>query len=172
MRIRVALPEDAEAIERIRIRGWQVAYRHVFPPDALDALPVDASRWRTWLAAVFEHGQSCLVAEDAGILVGWATFGPARDPDDRYGELHGLYVDPERWGRGAGRLLLECAEEELARRWDEAVLWTLEHNPRTRRFYEANGWTLSGLTSTFERFGVKAPIVRYGKRLSKTASRS
>ena len=135
-------------------------------------MPVDSSRWRAWLAAGFEHGQACIVAEDAEGVVGWATFGPARDPDDRYGELHGLYVDPDRWGRGAGRALLERAEMELARTWDEAVLWTLDDNARTRRFYEANGWRFDGITGVLERFGVKAAIVHYAKRLSKSASRS
>jgi GNAT superfamily N-acetyltransferase len=172
VRIRVAKPEDAEALERIRIRGWQVGYRHVFPPDQLDALPVDASRWRESLVAGFERGQACVVAEEEDSVVGWATFGPARDADNRYGELRGLYVDPDRWGRGAGRALLERAESELARTWDDAMLWTLEDNPRTRRFYEANGWSFDGVTSVFEYLGVKAPIVHYTKRLSKSASRS
>ena len=172
MRIRPATADDSEALERIRVRGWQVAYRHVFPPGELDAMPVDSSRWCAWLETGFEHGQACIVAEEDESVVGWATFGPARDPEDRYGELHGLYVDPEQWGRGTGRSLLERAELELAQTWDEAVLWTLEDNPPTRRFYEANGWHVDGMTGVFERFGVKAPIVHYAKRLSKSASRS
>ena len=40
-------------------------------------------------------------------VVGWATFGPARDADNRYGELRGLYVDPDRWEREVARFLLE-----------------------------------------------------------------
>ena len=28
-----ATPDDAEAIERIRVRGWQVGYRHLYPPE-------------------------------------------------------------------------------------------------------------------------------------------
>jgi GNAT superfamily N-acetyltransferase len=172
MRLRPATPDDADALERIRIRGWQVAYRHVFPCAELDAMPIDSSRWREWLTAGFEHGHACVVAEDDGSVVGWATFGFALDPDDRYGELRGLYVDPDRWGRGAGRALLEHAETELARSWDEALLWTLEDNPRTRRFYEAAGWRFDGTTGVLEKYGVKAPIVHYVKRLRRSASRS
>jgi len=167
--IRAALPEDAEAIERIRIRGWQVGYRHVFPPGELDALPVDSSRWVEWLRNGFEHGQACVVAEDARGILGWATFGPARDPENRLGELHGLYVDPGRWGEGAGRALLARAEADLALTWADAVLWTLADNPRTRRFYEAAGWQADGTTGSFDRLGVRAPIVRYAKRLAARA---
>jgi ribosomal protein S18 acetylase RimI-like enzyme len=170
VRIRVAKPEDAEAIERARIHAWRVAYRHVFPPDELDALPVDWSRWTEWLARP-EPGHACFVALADDQLLGWATVGPSAFPE-RYGELHGLYVDPECWGRGAGRALLARGEEKLAATWDEAILWTLEDNPRTRRFYEAAGWQVDGTTGTFERFGVRAPVVRYVKRLRSSASRS
>jgi GNAT superfamily N-acetyltransferase len=169
MRIRLASPSDAEAIERIRIRGWQVAYRHVFPPDELDRLPVDWSRWAHTLAHP-EPGFTCFVAEEDGALLGWTTVGPATDRD-AFGEVHGLYVDPERWARGAGRGLLERGEAELARTWRHGVLWTLEDNPRTRRFYEAAGWRLDGLTSVFDRLGVKAPMVHYVKRLRSSTSR-
>src|SRR5207248_11162399 len=91
---------------------------------------------------------------------------------DRCGELDGDDFDPDRWGEGAGRALNARGEDELAETWDEAILWTLEDNPRTRRFYEAAGWRLDGTTGSFERLGVSAAIVRYAKPLSKSASRS
>jgi len=169
--IRRGAYDDAEGIERVRIRGWQVGYRHVFPADRLDALELDWSRWAESLREP-EPGYDCFVAEDDGRVVGFATIGPARDPENRYGELWGLYVDPDYWARGIGRALLVRAESELARTWDEAVLWTLEDNPRTRRFYEAAGWRLDGVTGVFDRLGVKAPIVHYAKRLSRATSRS
>jgi hypothetical protein len=34
--------------------------------------------------------------------------------------------------------------EWLRERWDEAVLWVAEENPRARRFYEHGGWALDG----------------------------
>jgi len=172
MQLRAATVADAEQLERIRVRAWQVGYRHVFPAEALDAMPVDARRWVESLTHGFEDGQTCVVAEDERGVLGWATFGSARDPEDRYGEVRGLYVDPDRWGLGAGRALLARAESELARRWDEAVLWTLADNPRTRRFYEANGWRADRVTSVFESHGVVAAIVHYAKPLSSAASRS
>ncbi len=171
MEIRLALADDADAIERIRIRGWQTAYRHVFPPEKLDALAVDAGRWR---ASLGDPGSpfTCLVGEEAGRVVGWITVGPAREARRARGEVLGLYVDPGHWGRGAGRALLERGERELARSWDDAVLWTLADNPRTRRFYEANGWRPDGGTGVLERLGVAARVVRYRKRLRTRASSS
>ena len=163
MEIRHATLNDAESMERIRVRGWQTAYRHVFPVEELDRMTVDSSRWLEWLADL-PAGYAAFVAEADGGLLGWATIGPSAFPD-RFGELHGLYVDPDQWSRGAGRALLARGEEELALTWADAVLWTLADNPRTRRFYEAAGWRTDGTTGTFERMGVKAPIVRYAKQL-------
>jgi GNAT superfamily N-acetyltransferase len=170
MRLRRARVADAEAIERIRVRCWQTAYRNVFPPEELDAMVVDASRWRRWLAEDFEHGQTCFVAEDANGVLGWVTTGPSGIPE--LGELHGLYVDPDSWGHGAGRALLARGEAELAATWGDAILWTLEDNPRTRRFYESAGWRVDGTTGSLAFFGVEAPVVRYAKRLSSSTSRS
>jgi GNAT superfamily N-acetyltransferase len=170
MKVRPAVPADAEAIERIRIRGWQAAYRHVFPPEELDGLPIDWTRWRASLERP-EPGHATFVADASGCVHGWATIGPS-SLTDRCGELRGLYVDPERWSRGVGRTLLARAEAELGRNWDQAVLWTLEDNPRTRLFYEAAGWHTDGETGTLERLGVAAPVVRYVKRLSSSTSRS
>jgi hypothetical protein len=72
MHIRLAVADDAEAIERIRIRAWQTAYRHVFPPEQLDAMPLDWSRWVETLSAP-ETGWACFVCEAGGRVVGWAV---------------------------------------------------------------------------------------------------
>lgn len=170
MRLRGARTDDAEAIERIRVRGWQAGYRQVFPPADLDAMAVDWSRWTERLSHP-EPGHACLVAEDDQGLLGWATIGPSGFPE-RFGELHGLYVDPACWGRGVGGALLARGEEELARTWRDAVLWTLADNPRTHRFYEHAGWRPDGETGSLEFFGVAAQVVRYAKRLSRSTSRS
>lgn len=164
------MPADAEAIERVRIRGWQAAYRHVFPPEELDRLPIDWTRWRTSLERP-EPGHATFVAESSGCVCGWATIAPSSVAECR-GELRGLYVDPDKWSRGVGRTLLAWAEAELGRDWDEAVLWTLEDNPRTRQFYEVAGWHTDGERGTLDRLGVAAPVVRYVKRLNSSASRS
>src|SRR3954452_2782222 len=101
MDIRPASPDDALAIETIRVRGWQSAYRHVFPAADLDAMPIDPERWRSRLL-VPPLGWTTIVCEDVGSVVGFASAGPSRDEDD-LGELYAIYVHPEAWSTGAGR---------------------------------------------------------------------
>jgi ribosomal protein S18 acetylase RimI-like enzyme len=161
MHIRPASADDALAIETIRVRGWRSAYRHVFPAAELDALPIDAERWRARLH-VPPPGWTTVVCEDDGSIVGFASTGPSRD-EDVIGELYAIYVDPDAWSTGAGRALMVAAEQQLAADYDAALLWVLEDNPRARGFYERAGWAPDGVRKAEERFGVRAPEVRYRK---------
>ena len=164
MQVRLGTAGDALAIETIRVRGWRVAYRHVLPANELDAMPIDASRWRTRLEKP-PAGWSTFVVEDDNVVVGFAAVGPSRD-EPGIGELYAIYVDPDEWSTGAGRTLIERAEEQLRREYAEATLWVLEDNPRARRFYELSGWAADGARKAESRWGVRAPEVRYRKRLA------
>ena len=162
MEIRAAAAGDGDAIERVRVRGWQAAYRHVFPAAELDALPVDGSRWTARIKTP-PPGWATFVADD-GAVAGFACTGPSRD-ESGVGELYAIYVDPASWGTGAGRALIVRAEEQLREQYDEATLWVLEDNPRARRFYERAGWSADGARKAEERWGVRATEVRYRKKL-------
>ncbi len=169
MLVRLAQPDDAFAVESIRVRGWQIAYRHVFPPDVLDALPVDETRWRRRFVEP-PPGWTTFVAERDGEIVGFASVGPSRD-ERGLGELYAIYVDPDSWSQGAGRALVARAEEQLAGEYEEATLWVLAANPRARHFYERAGWLPDGTSKSEERLGVRAEELRYRKTLA-TSSRS
>jgi len=161
--IRRATADDARGIAEVHTRAWQVAYRHLFPPEALDAISVDEreERWRQNLA---DDDVEVLVAEEDGRVAAWATVGPSRDLDCD-GELYGIYAAPEAWGGGAGGAVMERALEELRARFQEAILWVLSDNPRARRFYEKHGWTLDGATKRGHHLGVDTDEVRYRIRL-------
>jgi GNAT superfamily N-acetyltransferase len=161
--VRIATGDDALAVETIRVRGWRTAYRHVLPAAELDAMPIAPERWRPRLATP-PRGWTTFVAEDGGEVVGFASVGPSRD-ETGLGELYAIYVDPARWSSGAGRALLERAEAQLGSEYDTATLWVLEENPRARRFYETAGWVPDGGRKAEERWGVRAPEVRYRKEL-------
>ena len=160
--VRRARIEDAEAIARVHLCTWQSAYRHVFPPDELDALPLEP-RIAGWQRGLRDENGICFVAGDP--ILGFVFAEPCRE-DSQLGEVDAIYVEPSVWGAGVGRRLLARAEEELrARGFDDAVLWVLEDNPRARRFYESAGWLLDGGRTTWPQMGVEAPVVRYRKRL-------
>jgi GNAT superfamily N-acetyltransferase len=155
---------DAEAISRVQERGWQVAYAHVFPVDQLaQGGFIQPQRWRDRLAQP-PQGWSTFVVVAEGVVVGFVSVGPSRD-EQGIGELYAIYVEPEAWSTGAGRALIERAEEQLRTGYGVATLWVLEDNPRARRFYERAGWSPDGARKAEERWGVRAAEVRYRKEL-------
>jgi GNAT superfamily N-acetyltransferase len=164
MHVRKATAADAVGIARVQERGWQKAYRHVFPTHELDRGGfIQADRWQSRLERP-PAGWSTFVAEQDGVVVGFTSVGPSRD-ERGLGELYAIYVDPDHWSTGAGRALIEQAEEQLATEYRDVTLWVLEDNPRARRFYEAAGWSVDGAEKAEERWGVRAPEVRYRKSL-------
>lgn len=165
MQVRKATAEDAAGIAGVQERGWQAAYRHVFPADELDRGGfIHAERWNERIARP-PAGWSTFVAEHDGEIVGFTSVGPSRD-ESGIGELYAIYVEPEQWSLGTGRALIEQAEQQLRADYTEATLWVLEDNPRARQFYERAGWSVDGGRKAEARWGVRAPEVRYRKRFT------
>ena len=171
--IRRAAAADAPAMGRVAVRAWQAAYRGHMPDDYLDGLRAEdrAAYWEGVLGRDDLRG-TILVVERDGEVVGFAAVGPSPDPQGA-GELYAINVDPDHWGAGAGRALLEAAQAELARLgFAETVLWVLTGNARARRFYEIAGWVADGSERTDEVFGVTVPEVRYRRRSTSADSSS
>ncbi|HZD17607.1 MAG TPA: GNAT family N-acetyltransferase [Actinomycetota bacterium] len=162
--IREARPADATAIARIHVRSWQAAYRGQLTDDYLDSLSVEErlEMHRRALESPGDH--RTWVATESGRVVGFAVTGPSQDADadERTGELYAIYLDPDRFGRGIGKRLLDHAVEDLrGRGFRTATLWVLETNQGGRRFYEREGWRTDGATSGERVDCEMRPTVRY-----------
>ncbi|SCF21278.1 L-amino acid N-acyltransferase YncA [Micromonospora matsumotoense] len=151
-------PDDAEAIARVHIHGWQAGYAGIMPAEVLVRLnPVAwAQRRRDVGTADPEHPFTTLLAEIDGVPAGFTTFGPYRNNQDRgdldptYGELLAIYVEPAHWGDGTARALFTAARDGLAANgWREYRVWVLADNARARRFYERAGLSADGQRSRY-----------------------
>jgi L-amino acid N-acyltransferase YncA len=163
--IRPATPEDARAIAEVHVASWRWAYRDILPAAVLDGLSVEAraDMWASVLAEARERSV-VLVATDAGALVGFGSAGPSREPDaaDATAELFTLYLLEAATGRGTGRALFAAVLEAVRDLgYERAVLWVLEANEPTRRFYEAAGWRDDAARDLYEIAGHAYPEVRY-----------
>ena len=96
--------------------------------------------------AQIANGQ-VIVAEIGGEVAGFAALVG--------GELDGLFVEPDQWGNGIGRFLVDAAVHE-ARRKGLALMVVAA--PRTRGFYESCGFAVEGEEQT--RFGPALRMTR------------
>ena len=172
VQVRVAQPDDADAIAAAHIEGWRVGYRHVFPTEFLDAPEFASSRlerWRAWSWSEFADSQLFVVLLRDRV-VGFGHIGPERivpecdqsgtdanpetiklDTGPGRGEVYGFYLHPDAWGSGAASALIaRCHEYLRDEGFANAVLWVLRDNPRARVFYEKSGWQATGKEMMFE----------------------
>jgi GNAT superfamily N-acetyltransferase len=168
MILRDAESADANAVARVHVRSWQVAYRGLLPDAYLDGLrPEDRARCYTFGSADPSSPRTIVAAENGAIL-GFATVAPARDADALgLGELAALYVDPDAWGRRCGTALAAAARARMvALGFSEALLWVLVGNARAQRIYQIDGWRPDGARRTETVWGVAADEVRYRRSLT------
>jgi GNAT superfamily N-acetyltransferase len=164
LEVRRARPADAAAIAEVHVRTWQAAYEHVFGAEQLARI-TPKQRLPMWKNILGASEVTAFVAADDGVVVGIATVGPSRD-EDAQGEVYAIYVEPKAWGSGAGPALMRaCVAALKAGGHPDAILWVLEDNPRARRFYEREGWSLDGERREGEHLGVQTAEIRYSIEL-------
>ncbi|MDH4131720.1 MAG: GNAT family N-acetyltransferase [Gemmatimonadota bacterium] len=140
--LRAMRPEDWPAVEQIYAAG--IATGHA-------TFEIATPAWAEWDAAHLATPR--LVADEGGVAVGWAALSPASRRAVYRGVAEvSVYVAPEAWGRGVGRLLLDA----LVRASEEAGLWTLQAsvfagNHASLKLHERAG---------FRRVGVRERIAR------------
>ncbi|MFL6735859.1 MAG: GNAT family N-acetyltransferase, partial [Sphingomonas sp.] len=137
--LRRALPEEHDELEDLQRRASvelpEYRQQLLEHPDAI-YLP----------EGQIANGQ-VIVAEIAGEIAGFAAVVG--------GELDGLFVEPDLWGQGIGRSLVDAAVHEARRR---GLALKVTAHPRARRFYESCGFSVEGEEQT--RFG---PALRMTK---------
>jgi ribosomal protein S18 acetylase RimI-like enzyme len=140
----------------------------VFPVDALERLSADLERRADfWRGAIDSRSarSHILVGHTGDHVAGFSSVGPTNDDDldsEQIGELYSIYVLPEASGKGVGRALMaELLQRLRQEHFDEAILWVLEDNPRTRTFYERAGWRLDGAVKHDTFFGTPVREIRY-----------
>jgi ribosomal protein S18 acetylase RimI-like enzyme len=167
LRVRPAREDDAAEVAAVHIRAWQVGYRGLLPDDYLDGLRPEDRMGRYTFAAADPDAPSTVVATDDGVIRGFVTTGPSPGEGAERGEVLALYVDPDAWGGGVGRLLMTEARGRLvARGFATATLWVLVGNDRAQRFYRADGWVPDGVERSVEVWNVMVDEVRFVAHLS------
>ena len=165
--IRRAGPADAEAVARIHVESWKVAYRGIMPDEVIAKTDL-AYRTAFWRERIADRAWPVWLVDADGQAVAFCQMIPTPDPDDdpsTVGHITALHVLPDLRGRGHGRALLEQVCDEFRHRaFVEVTLWVLEANTKARRFYEQHGFRDDGGKKMHSRM-TTVPEVRYRTRL-------
>ena len=146
MEIRRITPEDAQAAHEVTMSGFRTY--HAFAPAGWQP-PADmgAEGATKRLARDGAHG---VVAVDAGEVVGFAAYEPAREEtDEGFGgpliaglaHVRALFVAESHWGQGVATRLLAVLTDHIRRAgFVEARLFVAAGQARARAFYVREGW--------------------------------
>jgi GNAT superfamily N-acetyltransferase len=139
MRIRLARAEERQALEDLQRRASlandtdrEALLAH---PDAIELPAEQVAR------------EQVFVAEADGDVFGFVALVD--------GDLDGLFVEPQLWGRGIGKALVETAVHEARRK---GLSVTVIANPAALGFYQKCGFAVEGEAQT--RFG---PAIRMSR---------
>lgn len=146
--------EDIAGIARVHATTWQTTYRGIIPDAYLDAIQVEEwqERWIPNLTRPASNKFGYVAEnEETGEIAGFVRGGPTRYPDLPYrGELYAIYILKSYQQHGLGRRLVRALASDLQNAGlSEMLLWVLEANTASRRFYEALGGQFVK-TNTFE----------------------
>jgi ribosomal protein S18 acetylase RimI-like enzyme len=165
--LRPATPDDAGMLAQLNVAAWQWAYQGLMDADYLASLdPV--ARTPMWAERLAAAPPRTVVAERAGRIVGYVTYGAAQDADatPAVGHVFAIYTDESAQGTGVGRALMVHALQTLAADGrTEATLWVLETNTLARTFYERGGWAPDGAAQDEHVGGTSLHEVRYRRPL-------
>ena len=155
---KLRIGDDLFAVSRVYEESWRRAYRGLLPQACLDGIP--AGKWVPYLE---QAGQESLLLLDGEKIVGTASCCASRLPElSGWGEIVSLYLLPEYWGKGCGRLLFSALAEQLAAMgYQDLCLWVLEGNRRARAFYERMGFHPSGTCVDDEIGGMPVREMQY-----------
>lgn len=115
---------------------------------------VYVAHWRARFESEREDHRLHVATSDSGVLAGFVYVGGGR--------LHAIHVHPEWTGRGVGSALMAVARRSLRELgFERASLWVLADNERACRFYERDGWVLSGQARVSEIEGFMTRQLEY-----------
>ncbi|MET7715683.1 GNAT family N-acetyltransferase [Streptomyces sp. NPDC005407] len=133
--IRIATPDELDAIAALQAEARASYYRGHIPDEAFDS-PAEHARTRAgWVTAIERGAVLCAVRD--GVVAGVAV---SREVDGVM-TLTQLHVAPKRWRDGIGTALhAACVEAWQRAGVDTARLEVFEHNTRAQAFYARQGW--------------------------------
>lgn len=143
---RIPTLADIKKVSEQIMLSYVSAYEGLMNPEFLSTLKAD--HWEPILQESIQNGDTCLIAEYDGNIIGSTVFGTALVDGKTYAQWHAFYLLPQYIGIGAGHLFYQKIEEEMVcQKCIRCTLEVLSSNDRAIKFYISHGFKKS---ETFE----------------------
>ena len=163
IRVERATADDADRVHAIVHEGissymaWAPDWRPVEPtPEQRQRIRANFDDPAVWVLLAFDasHELVGVVSIAAKTLADPSPLPPGTV------YLWQMFVRPAWHGRGLAGALHDLLVEEARRRgFRQMILWAAEGAQQARRFYEREGWRLTGKRDPDSKFGL--PIIQY-----------
>lgn len=142
MKIRIAVPADAQGIAEVHVASWRSTYRGIVSDAYLAQLNTESKKefWESQLNLP-EAKEFIFVAEhETDGIVGFISGGKTREPELVYGaEIYAVYILQSMQQQGIGTGLFQALSRAFKRNgYTSMMLWVIEGNPSTA-FYKKMG---------------------------------
>ncbi len=157
--LRKMKPSDATGVATIQVDCWRKAYAGIIPDKYLASLDA-SSKAKTWESGLSLNPDVIrIVALEKNVPLGFVAGLENRSSafyPEIASEAWSIYVHPDHWKKGIGKMLLLAFIEEMkALKHKTMIVWALEENLPARAFYEAMGGVLQSQNQT-QTFGGKS----------------
>ena len=163
MKVRVALPSDAQEIAALHAASWRYAYRGALSEEYLagDILAERSAVWTDRFQCA-PPNQYVVVAEIESQIIGFAC--AYANEDAQWGTLlDNIHVSQSVQRQGVGLKLMAAVGQwcELTAPASGLFLWVLQSNLPAQRFYEGLGAVNVGADVWFSPDGGSVPTYQY-----------
>ena len=149
--IRLAVPDDAPNMADVHMRSWEVAYKDIIPAAFIKEK--NTGRHELYKRVITNDNTNTYVIQHCGKIIGIMRVAPPIDDDasEDWYELHFIYLHPDYYRQGIGTRAMEFAFD-IAQNLGKKIMvvWVLEDNINSVKFYEKCGFTADGKTSERE----------------------
>ena len=143
---RIPTLADIKKVSEQIMLSYVSTYEGLMNHEFLSTLKAD--HWEPILQESIQNGDTCLIAEYDGNIIGSTVFGTVLVDGKTYAQWHAFYLLPQYIGIGAGHLFYQKIEEEMMRqKCIRCTLEVLSSNNRAIKFYISHGFKKS---ETFE----------------------
>jgi len=146
--IRKVRQGDENTLAYIQTESWKAAFAGIFDAETLTKytdINRAAAMYRNLLANSIGNGYILLVDGKPHCIAYWDA---ARDAEFAgKAELICIHSLPDNWHKGYCTRMMDRVLKDIREAgYSEAVLWVFRNNIRARAFYEAEGFTMTGIS--------------------------